>query len=207
MEHILKMEGPVYHFLTRTVELFVLNILFIVCSIPIFTMGASITALYSVTLKMVRNEDSGIYSVFIQAFKQNFKQSTVILSLLLIVGIVLFMDYSLLKSYNGNFAFLIILSLFFFSFLYLLIVIMIFPYVARFKDTTKDAFKNVLKMAVANPYPIILVMIIAIGPVILMFLSPFFFVLMLYLNLFLGFSLVAYINSFIIRNLYAKYEE
>ncbi|KAB8133649.1 YesL family protein [Gracilibacillus oryzae] len=207
MEHILKMEGPVYHFLTRAVELTLLNLLFIVCSIPIITMGTSITALYSVTLKMVRKEDSGIYREFLQAFKQNFRQSTAIWSLLLVAGIVLFMNYTLLGFYNGNFSLLIILSLFFFSFFYLLIGTMIFPYIARFKNTTKDAFKNVIKMAIANPYPIFLVLIFVIGPVILMFSSPFFFVLMLYINLFLGFSFVAYLNSFIIRNLYEKYED
>ncbi|MGI8384030.1 YesL family protein [Robertmurraya sp. P23] len=205
MKHFLSMEGPVYRFLTRFVELIVLNGLFLLFCIPIFTIGASTTALYSVTLKMVRNEESGVYSGFVQAFKKNFKQSTSIWILLMFAGLILFLDYLYLEVYEGNFTLLIILSLFFFTCIYLLLTILIFPYVARFENTIRESVVNALKIAVTNPIQTIPVLIFSIGPVLFIFFSPYIFVLALYLSIFLGFSLVAYLNSFLFRNIYEKY--
>lgn len=205
MKHFLNMEGPFYRFLTRFVELIVLNCMFLIFCIPIFTIGASTTALYSVTLKMVRNEESSVYSGFFQAFKKNFKQSTSIWILLLIAGIILLLDYLYLQLYDGNFTLLIIFSLFFFTFIYLLLTILIFPYVARFENTIRESVVNALKIAVTNPFQTMPVLIFSIGPVLLIFLSPHFFLAALYLSIFLGFSLVAYLNSFLFRNIYEKY--
>lgn len=207
MKHILGIEGPVYRFLTRLAELILLNGIFLIYCIPIITIGASTTALYSVTLKMVRNEESGVCSEFVHAFKKNFKQSTMIWIVLVIIGLVLFMDYTYLQSYDGRFSLIVILILFFFTFVYLLLTSLIFPYVARFKNTVKESVLNVLKIAVANPYQTILILIFSIGPIVLMFLSPYLFVLKLYLNIFFGFSVVAYLNSFLIRKIYEKYED
>jgi uncharacterized membrane protein YesL len=205
MKHFLFMEGPIYRFLTRVVELIVLNFMFLLFCIPIFTIGASTTALYSVTLKMVRNEESGVYSGFVQAFKKNFNQSTSIWILLMFAGLILLLDYLYLKLYDGNFTLLIILSLFFFTCIYLLLTILIFPYIARYENTIRESVVNALKIAVTNPFQTIPVLIFSIGPVLLIFLSPYFFLLALYLSIFLGFSLVAYLNSFMFRNIYEKY--
>lgn len=205
MKHFLSMEGPVYRILTRFVELIVLNGLFLLFCIPIFTIGASTTALYSVTLKMVRNEESGVYSGFVQAFKKNFKQSTCIWILLMFAGLILFLDYLYLELYEGNFTLLIILSLFFFTCIYLLLTILIFPYVARFKNTIRESVVNAMKIAITNPFQTISVLIFSIGPVLLIFFSPYLYLLALYLSIFLGFSLVAYLNSFLLRNIYEKY--
>lgn len=78
MGSILGIDGPVYHFLSRVVELILLNIVFILFSLPIVTIGASVTAMFSITLKMVRGEEGGLINGFWQAFKNNFKQSTLI---------------------------------------------------------------------------------------------------------------------------------
>jgi len=56
----------------------VLNLLWCICSIPIFTIGASTTAVYYVTLKLVRDEEDGTFRSFFKSFKENFKQATAI---------------------------------------------------------------------------------------------------------------------------------
>ena len=73
MSRIFDVEGPLFSGLSRLADLFWLNVLFIVCSIPIFTIGASATALYYVTLKMVKNEECYITKSFFRSFKQNFR--------------------------------------------------------------------------------------------------------------------------------------
>ena len=73
-------------------DLILLNILWLLCSVPFITIGASTTALYSVTLKMAANEEGYIIRGFWDAFKKSFKQSTLVWLILLAVGAVLGMD-------------------------------------------------------------------------------------------------------------------
>lgn len=70
----------------RAADLMILNIVFIICCLPIVTIGASLTALHYVTLKMVRNEESYIVKSFFKSFKQNFKQATIINLIMLLFG-------------------------------------------------------------------------------------------------------------------------
>lgn len=85
-------DNPVWRFIGKFGDLILLNILFVICSIPIFTIGASTTAVYYVTLKLARNDDGYTIRSFFKSFKENFKQSTIIWLILLVVGIILGID-------------------------------------------------------------------------------------------------------------------
>ena len=45
-------------------------------SLPIFTIGATTCAAFSVTLKMVDDEEGYVGKMFIKAFKENLKQAS-----------------------------------------------------------------------------------------------------------------------------------
>ena len=79
-------DNPVWRYIGKFGDLILLNVLWIVCSIPIFTIGASTTAVYYVTLKLVRDEDGYTFRSYFRSFKENFKQATAIWLLLLILG-------------------------------------------------------------------------------------------------------------------------
>ena len=66
-----------------------LNLLWILCSLPVFTIGASTTALYYVTLKMVQDEESNITAMFFRAFRENFRQATTLWLIMLGIGLLL----------------------------------------------------------------------------------------------------------------------
>ena len=61
-----------------------LNLLWLICSIPVFTLGAATTALYDVSLKIVRDEETSITRQFFRSFRRNFRQSTVLWLILLV---------------------------------------------------------------------------------------------------------------------------
>ena len=63
--------------LSRSTDLIVLNVLFLVCSLLVVTFGASLSALYSMTLKMVRNEEDYTVRGFFKAFRENLKQGMI----------------------------------------------------------------------------------------------------------------------------------
>ena len=89
LQGLFNYDNPVWRFIGKLGDLIILNVLWIVCSIPIFTIGASTTAVYYVTLKMVRDEEDSTIKSFFRSFKSNFKQATAIWLILLAAGAVL----------------------------------------------------------------------------------------------------------------------
>ena len=86
-------DGKLAQILGNIADLVILNVLWIVCSIPIVTAGAAATAFYSVTLKLIKNEESYVTRSFFRAFRENFKQSTIVWLVLLAVAAVLGCDF------------------------------------------------------------------------------------------------------------------
>lgn len=93
MNRLFNIDNPVMQFLSKMFDLIVLNLIFILSCIPIITIGASISALYYVCLKMLRGEDPYIWQNFWKSFRQNFKQSTVVWLLFLAAVVILGMDF------------------------------------------------------------------------------------------------------------------
>ena len=70
--------SPVLRFLNRVTDLLVLNLLALLMCLPVVTVGASLTAMHYVLLKLVRDEEGYIAKSFFRSFKRNFLQATVI---------------------------------------------------------------------------------------------------------------------------------
>ena len=102
MGRFFNMDNKFFTFMGRIADLCILNIICLVCCIPIVTAGASITAMYYVTLKMVRNEEAYIVRSFFKSFKDNFKQATVINLIMIAVGVVLYLDLNVAKNMPGS---------------------------------------------------------------------------------------------------------
>ena len=126
-----------------------LNLLWILCSLPIFTMGAATTALYYGTLKIVRGEDSHLTKLFFRSFRQNFKQATVLWLILLAVGALLAGDgyilYHLRMTTTGmpailwTLMFALIIAA---AIVYVIVLMYVFPLTASVSNTSWNMLKN-----------------------------------------------------------------
>ena len=76
MRDLCNTDKPLFAVLTKLTYSAYLNILWLVCSLPIVTIGASTTALFYVTLKMAEDRDDGLTRMFFKAFRENFKPAT-----------------------------------------------------------------------------------------------------------------------------------
>ena len=83
-------------------QLIALNLLWILCSLPIITAGASTTALFYCTLKLHKDGDIRVLHDFFKSFKQNFKQSTLIWILMVAAGIFIYMEKEALATMPGS---------------------------------------------------------------------------------------------------------
>ena len=144
MNNLLNPDNPVMQFITKIVTTVYLNILWFLCCLPIFTAGAATTALYYVTLKMVKNEEGNITKAFFHSFKENFKQGTIIWLILLAFGILLGVDGYVLYHLRFENAFWTICSaiLIVVILAYVIVLLYIFPLLSRFDNTIFSMFKN-----------------------------------------------------------------
>lgn len=192
--------------MSRLFDLMILNLIFIIMCIPIITIGANITAMYYVTIKMVRNEDSYTFKSYFKSFKENFRQSTIIWLILLFAGIFLVSDIYLVNNVmtgaitNIKYVFFFLLMVYFFIFLY------VFPSQSRFYNTIKHTFLNSLLFSIRHlPYTILMLAVI-VGPffVCLYSAGTIFSFYIMFLFLF-GFSATAYVNSIFFNKIFKNY--
>ena len=76
MNSLFNIDSPIMTFLSRVADLVILNILYVVCCLPIFTIGAATSALYYQVMKMSKNEESYAFRGNFKAFKDNFRKAT-----------------------------------------------------------------------------------------------------------------------------------
>ena len=98
MNRLFNIDNPIMQFISKIFDLVLLNLLFILFSIPVITAGASLSALYYVSLKILRGVDPYIWQNFFKAFRQNFKQATLVWILLLLAAVLLGMDFYIINS-------------------------------------------------------------------------------------------------------------
>lgn len=198
-------DNPVWRFIGKFFDIMILNVLWFVCSIPIVTIGASTTAVYYVTLKLVRDEEGATIKSFFKSFRENFKQSTIIWLLMLAAGAVIGFDmyfFLMMQTEASTFRTVMISIFGGFGILYLFIGLFVFPLQSRFYNPVKRTLFNAFFMSVRHFLQTIGMLAINIGiPFLALFVAP---ILQPVLFLF-GFPLLAFINSYIFAVIFEKY--
>lgn len=188
--------------LSRVCDFILLNIMWIICSIPIVTIGASTTALYTVMLKLVKNEEGYIVKGFLAAFKENFKKATLLWLLLGAVGIIIGIDFRFAAVMQGTLrtvfqGIFIVLGAAWVS-----VSIYSFALTARYENTIKNTIKNALLLSIVKlPYTVAMLVITA-GTVILTLIDTRTLMIGLALWLVIGVAVVAWLNSFILHKVF-----
>lgn len=195
-------DNVVMRALGRLCDFMLLNILWVVCSIPLVTIGASTTALYTVMLKVVKNEEGYIVKGFLGAFKENFKKSTLIWLILAVLGIIIGIDSRVAAGMSSTMRTVFQSIFIIFSIVWLCVVIYVFPLTARYENSIRNTFKNALILSVAKlPYTLLMLVITA-GPVILTFLNTSTLMIGIALWIVIGVSLVTWLNSYLLRKVF-----
>lgn len=141
-----------------------LNLLWMVCSLPVLTAGAATAALYDVTLRLAREEEPPLTSRFFKAFRENFRQATILWLILLGVGALLGADgyilYCLSKGTTGVVPVVCTLGLALIiaaAIAYVIVLLYVFPLVASVKNTNWAMLKNALLIGIHYLFCTILV--------------------------------------------------
>lgn len=194
--------SPVIQFINTLYEFIVLNILFLFCCIPIFTIGASLSSLYQVTLQEARGEHGLIIAKFFKSFKENFITSTISFFVYIIVGSILLFNIFFWAAFNTIIATIILTIVSFISLIFVISFLYTFPLIARFKNTTKQTLKNSYIISTTHKIRTLAILAITVITGVLFYYIPIFrFFMMIF-----GFAFIAYCNSFIFTKTFKEYE-
>ena len=98
---IFNYDNGFWRFMGKLWDALVLNILWVVCCIPLVTVGAATTAVYYVALKLARDEEGYVISSFFKSFKENFRQATALWLVLAAGAAALAVDCRFLLAGDG----------------------------------------------------------------------------------------------------------
>lgn len=202
MNKFFNSEGSVMLFLGKMADLLWLNILTMLCCIPIITAGASITAMYSVTIKLVKKEEGYITRDFFKSFKTNFKQATLLWLIVLVVLVLFYGDYRILNYSSIEFPkiLMVLLSavfiLCYFTYTYL------FPLLSRYDNTIINIIRNSFLLSISNLPRTILIIVIQFIPIVALYFSQ----MVVPLILMFGMSFTAYLSSLLFVGIFKKLE-
>lgn len=203
-EHPRSVQYHLKNFMDAFGNVFFLNIFFVLFSLPVVTIGASLTALYSVCLKLVNKEEPQLWKAFIHAFKVNFKKATIVWLLLIAAFIVLWGDNMLINTVEGGLAsfytFVSVVEIV----LLVLVIPFLFPLIAKFDNTVGNYFKNSILMAISNLGSWLKVALIWFAPTVLSLRYPVIIISTWYIWLLFMFGLMAYLSSKVIHKMLLK---
>ncbi len=187
-------------------DMVVINILFILSCIPVITIGAATTALYTVMRKQAKKESGYIVRDYLKAIKENFKKSTVIWLIFAVLFTLIYGDLRIvgnaMKDSTGRSA---VMGFFLVSFL-LALAICIYALVLQsgFENTVKETIKNAtILMLVELPWTLV-ILITTLSPVLVLLIIRGFYGTILIALFACWFSVIALINSFIFNRIFEK---
>ena len=191
--------------LNKIGDVVVCNLLFVLCSIPIFTIGPALTALYHCMLRSVKGNLNGAARTFFRSFKENFFQSLAAWLLFLLLLLILLLNIRFL-SFQGTDISQVLLYLSEAAAVFLVIGgLYIFPVIAAFSNTLKNLVKNSYIFAFMHFPPTLLLALITILPMFMTYQDLSLLPLYACCWFFFGFGLTALINSHILYRFIKKY--
>ena len=138
---IFSQDGVLYKLISNFFALLKINLLWLLVSLPIVTLGGATIAAYDVFLKMGREEEGYIGRQFIDSFKKNFKTGIPYGLLLLFCIYVVWLDFSLFEQLEDNPIILLIMGMIA-AFVFLISFLFAFPLQARYENTLVKTLKN-----------------------------------------------------------------
>lgn len=172
-------------------DLLLVNLLFVVCSLPVVTIGASATAMYYV-LGRIRRQEETVTKDFFQSFRENFRQATLYWGALLLVALALYWNFRLISGWTGALYSVMMVLLILVSWFAVSWGSLVFPLLSRFDNTSAATARNAGILVLAVPLRTLAAAAINALPVALAVFLPGVFALSAVLWLFCLFSAGAY---------------
>lgn len=191
-------------FISRFADLIVLNLLFLVTSLPVFTVGAGSAALYTLSFRMLRSREGSIVKAYFRAFGENFRQGTALWLLFLFFFLPGLLYFDTFYHTEGMLRYVFAICL-----LILVLAVFLaayaFPWISQFHNRTGEVLRNCLILSLTNLPRTVCVCAINGLPWILLAVKPDFLLKIGFLLFALYFSAAAYMNTALLWKVFKPY--
>lgn len=207
MRNLFNFENPFFQMLSRVMDFIVLNFFFTLCCIPVVTIGASLAALHKVMQGVVTDTENHLYTRFFTAFKENFKQSTLVWLATLVLILSLAADFFLITAYfRGTVATVLYVLLAILTVIVISILNYLYPLLVRYDNTLREHIFNAVILSLSKFFRTLGLLFLTLLPVLLFLISPIAFVGTLMFWATIGFSFLTYLANVILKPVYTELE-
>ncbi len=175
MKGLFGYDSPLMGALTTIGDCICLSVLWLIFSLPVVTLGASTTALYDAAYRVVRKKEGALFRTFLDAFKSNFKRSTLVglapaaLLVLLTVDVFVMRSVKMSGGKTGN-LYYVVLALWCLALTW---SVYLAAYAARFNGTVREVLKFGAMLLAMHPIRMLGVMVPVLGGIAMTLLVPF----------------------------------
>jgi len=188
--------------LNRFVDLVLINIMWFLCCLPIFTIGAATTAMYDQCLKLSYKEEPSVLSGFFKSFFANMKRGTGLFLITFFAGAFLLADFWCATKMSTPIKFALEVLILSVGYFYLCVASHVFPVLSYFNEPVIKTIRHAFILSMRNGIYTIFVVVLDLVPVFVFFLSQEFFWKYLFLFITLIFAMIAYMNSLHLSKLF-----
>ena len=198
MKYFFDPNGKMMELLWKPIHIMFLNLLWVLFSLPVVTIGASTTALYSVLIKMRNGKEGKLIRDFWDAFRKNFRQATIIWVIVALAAVVFTTDIVYFVNMGG-----LARTIFAMIFLGLDVVLLymslyVFPMQAVFDNSIATTLKSALYLSTRHlGWTAVLVALAILTAIAVILYWP--------LTGWFVFGLAAFINAWIFDRIFRRY--
>lgn len=200
-------DAPLGQIIQKMLNLIGLNVLWFLCSLPVFTLGAATTALHFALGHRESDTDESVYRRFFRAFRREFKSATLLWMFLLVLGLLLCLCLRIVSFWPGPFR---TAGIVFFCLPGLLLLIIAgygFPLLSQFEIPAKKLLGDALLLGLAYFPRTLLIIGLNLLPLLLWYVLPSLLLSLLFLWLPMGFSLTALLIEICLEPVFAPLRE
>lgn len=208
MQSLFSLDNPVIHFLSEVGDMIIANLLFLICSIPIVTIGAGWAALHKITQTIASQEDQMLLPTFFRTFKENFMQSTIAWLLLLLFLVCMGGNYFLIVTFTAGTVQTILKAVLIFVTVFVLgIGAHLFPLIVRYDNSLRQHFVNAIVLCVIKLPKTLLMVFVNCLPLVVAYFSLNTFMATMVFWIFIGFSFSCFVASQLLVPIFKQIEE
>ena len=150
MDKFFDSENPVMRFLSRLVDLAVLNIITVIYSIPLVTFGGAMTAMNYVLLHLVRGDETYVTRMFRKSFKDNFRQGIPEGILVILIAIITAVDLWALHGSESKLLTAMMIVITIAAVFIFVTAVYMFALQSRYENTVKETIANAFRLSLGN---------------------------------------------------------
>lgn len=204
MRSIFSPDSRFMRIMSRVADLIVLNLCYLLTCVPVFTIGAAGAGLYAVCFRFGTDEEGGVIKSYFRAFRENFKRGTGVWLVVLLCGATALFNAWALYAMPGGVRFLSVI----FAILFVLVLLVsgyAFPLLSQFDDGVWPTLRNALILGLGYLPRSLLIAALNIFPFVLMLMDFYLFLQAAFLWTVLYFSLAAYVDTILLKGVFAPY--